>query len=83
MSELLPCPFCGGEASPTGSITYSEHHDARWLDGTRVRKAYFANCISCGVDNKGLIGHQTQDAAIAAWNRRAPSPHHVLREEEQ
>lgn len=71
--DLKPCPFCAGEPSPTGKITYSANHDARWLDGTRVLEAFFVNCVACGVDNRGLLGHQTREAAVTAWNRRAPA----------
>lgn len=74
MTDLEPCPFCGGEASETiGSIRYSDRHEAWWPDGTQIRDAYFVNCLKCGCDNKAMLGHQTEDAAIAAWNTRAPS----------
>lgn len=72
---LLPCPFCGGEASSTGVITYSDRHDAWWSDGSRVKTAYFVNCIQCGCDNKQMLGHQTPAEAITAWNTRThPQP---------
>lgn len=72
--NLSPCPFCGGKASAEGRVTYSEGHEAWWSDGTRIREAFFVNCVSCGCDNKGLTGRQTRDDAIAAWNRRATDP---------
>jgi Lar family restriction alleviation protein len=71
MNELKPCPFCGGEASATGVIRYDAKHQAWFSDGARVLQAFFCSCLSCGIDNKGLLGHQTQEKAIAAWNRRA------------
>lgn len=71
MSDLLPCPFCGGEASAEGVTTYNKHHQAWWEDGTQVLRAYFVNCIKCGVTNQGLLGgRQTRVEAIAAWNTR-------------
>jgi hypothetical protein len=29
------------------------------------------NCVFCGVDNKGVVGHASQEAAAMKWNRRA------------
>lgn len=69
--RLLPCPFCDGSAHPDGVVRYSNDHEAWFKDGTRATEAFFVNCIRCGVSNKGLIGHQTRDDAIAAWNTRA------------
>jgi len=63
----LPCPFCGGEASADGHIAYSPNYDAEWADGTKVRTAYFCNCIRCGVRNGE---HQTKSDALAKWNAR-------------
>ncbi|RWR30484.1 hypothetical protein D2T29_12500 [Sinirhodobacter populi] len=69
---LLPCPFCGGEASPDGCVTYGGNPNAWWADGTPVETAYFCNCIKCGIRNQGIVGgYQTREAAIAAWNTRA------------
>lgn len=71
MSELKPCPFCGGEASADGQVKYHGKHDAFWSDRKRITKAHYVNCMKCGISNRGLLGHRTQAAAIAAWNRRA------------
>ena len=67
---LLACPMCGGEAA-FNRVTYS---------GKMVREQHWGqdtfhgvNCIVCGLDNKGLVGHRTQQAAAAAWNKRAPT----------
>jgi len=67
---LLPCPFCGGEANPNGVARYSKDHEAWFADGTQVREAFFVNCLKCGVSNIGMIGYQTRDKAVAAWNKR-------------
>jgi predicted secreted protein len=72
--ELRPCPFCGGRASATGTIRYDEKHQAWFSDGTRVIRAFFCSCTACGITNTGLLGHQTRDKAIAAWNRRPSLP---------
>jgi hypothetical protein len=70
--ELLPCPFCGGEAHP-GSTTYSRPlDDVWWADGSAVTKTYRINCVSCGgTAGGGLVGgQQTPEKAITAWNTR-------------
>lgn len=56
MSELLPCPFCGGEAKPSGER----------FENTILSWVY---CTSCGA--AGGYRH-TEAEAIAAWNSRAP-----------
>lgn len=60
MSELLPCPFCGGEAN-----TLHRPHviDCRYS-------------VGCNDDEcRGFIGlswlYKTEAEAIAAWNSRA------------
>lgn len=70
---LLPCPFCGGEASDRGLRIWSKAlPDTHWDDGSEITKAYFCNCISCSVTNiVGNVGYPTKAEAIAAWNTRA------------
>lgn len=67
MSELKPCPFCGGDAAP-GTITYSKMmvQDQGWNQDTFHK----VNCIQCGANNLGLIGFTTEMEAIKAWNTR-------------
>jgi hypothetical protein len=74
MSDLLPCPFCGGEASGTGHTRYSRPlANTKWDDGTPITEDFFVNCIRCGISNKTMnVGHRSKAAAIAAWNTRAP-----------
>ena len=59
MSELLPCPFCGGEdVEIDHASTYDVHHP----------DVYEVHCPDCG----GRSGEGwTEDEAIAAWNTRA------------
>ncbi len=62
--ELLPCPFCGGDAYVDGN---DESH-------------FFAGCKTCfcnvgeAYDRSAMPEHMflTADEAIAAWNRRSP-----------
>ena len=61
MSDLLPCPFCGGKAD----IDY----DGSVYDGTHV---YCTECDIRTESYKTKTGSTWDvDAAIAAWNRRA------------
>jgi hypothetical protein len=64
-SELLACPFCGGEAVPTAHLTYS------W---------FAPRCKSCGVTGPAVRIEQGSDPqklrelmnkADALWNTRA------------
>lgn len=74
-ARLLPCPFCGGEASGNGVIRYSSNPNCRWTDtGEEVLEAFYVSCIRCGAKIGGLAagGYQTKGKAIDAWNRRAP-----------
>ena len=59
MSELKPCPFCGGEDLEIDHApTYDVHHS----------DVYELHCPDCG----GRGGEEwTEAEAIAAWNTRA------------
>lgn len=58
MSELLPCPFCGGEAE---LVDFD-------LDSC------FVECRKCRASQPVLWPKSTsRQDAIAAWNRRAPA----------
>lgn len=57
MTELKPCPFCGGEAVLD-----------RLIPITRPLQ-YFVYCKSCAVESAGYPNRQL---AIKAWNTRQP-----------
>ena len=57
MSELLPCPFCGGEAEIC-------HVTQLW----EPRDSYWAKCKNCRING---AHHTTEAEAIEAWNTRA------------
>lgn len=61
MTELKPCPFCGGEAEPKKSHVIAEHQ--YWI----------AYCYSCGART---VPHSSEEGAIEAWNTR-PNPWHT------
>ena len=68
MSELLPCPFCGGE-SAIESIDY--------IGGNEVNEFYIScNNPECGAQPDS-IGMDSMDKAIKAWNtRKEQIPYH-------
>ena len=57
MAELLPCPFCGGEATVSYNTAYGF---IPWCDNS--------NCILNELTN----GYETEAQAIKAWNTRTP-----------
>lgn len=66
---LAPCPFCGGDAA-FGTISYSRGmvKEQGWEQDT----FHSVNCVRCGADIAGPVGHHTKDEAAWHWNRRAP-----------
>ena len=66
MSELLPCPFCGGEAfvndDPTGN-----GGKPHMSGNVGLGRLWSVECDECGAD-AGFW--QDRDVAIAAWNSR-------------
>jgi len=64
MSDLLPCPFCGGAAQ-------------EWPDevgsGGQHALPYYVGCRSCGIYFKDELAEYTDEArasCVAAWNKR-------------
>lgn len=57
MSELKPCPFCGGEAIPCSTGNHF------------ATEKFFVLCGVCEVETPRIA--RTRKEAIAAWNRRA------------
>ena len=60
MSELLPCPFCGGEAQ-------------MGVNKESTVREYFAGCVNCHIRlyKVGYKRFYTETEAISAWNARA------------
>ena len=55
MSELKPCPFCGGEAT------------LRYEPSPGV---YYVHCDTCGSETGNTGLYRKEDKAIDAWNTR-------------
>lgn len=62
MSELKPCPFCGGEAEIKRREFMAINHQT-WYVRCRSNERCYAN--------SQLIDFPTESEAIEAWNRRA------------
>lgn len=71
LTELKPCPFCGGEA-------YLEDHHRAFIRGQTTRVAY-VRCRKCnartgrfelGKHGGGSNSAEAVRLAIEAWNRR-------------
>ncbi len=60
MSELLPCPFCGGEVR----LTY----EGEFLRANPATEEWWANCAECGSGCTDSAKNKAE--AIKAWNTR-------------
>ena len=67
--DLLPCPFCGGQAA-FSTIKYPEKSDTAKLNGQDT--FYGISCVICGGSSLGLIGSWTKETAAERWNKRFP-----------
>ena len=78
MTEIKPCPFCGGDGSGPHRIRYSRPlQDVTWEDGSEITEAFHINCVRCGISNgsHGLCnGYRTPEDAARRWNTRTPDP---------
>lgn len=64
--ELLPCPFCGGEAQPCGPTAKPsdpKEHGGRFFPVVR--------CNKCWAEVMGKDHDESCKSAITAWNTRA------------
>ncbi len=65
MSELKPCPFCGGEAI----IFRTYVKDAEVIENSKFYP--IIRCLECLVQTQP---YKTEAEAITAWNKRAEQP---------
>lgn len=61
MTELKPCPFCGGEA----------RQHAAFACGASDMVGVYVECDGCGACSKTAWGEGAQERSAAAWNSRA------------
>lgn len=73
MADLLPCPFCGGNAELDTRRSYRKIGSGDLDDAVAV---YCLECtadhMACRADHIGLTTNDLVDIVSAAWNRRAP-----------
>lgn len=75
MVELLPCPFCGGEAENDFQQAYRAIQDGRIDHGAAVYCTRCnANMIMCRADHPELSDEQRMAVMVENWNRRAAPP---------
>ena len=55
MEKLMPCPFCGGEAT-------IYHSDSKYGD------FYYVQCIFCKAQSKGVSGHGAEFGSENEFN---------------
>ena len=67
MSDLKPCPFCGGEAE----YRYVSGIRHPWSGVQADALAITVNCIRCGAT---IPSGMSQERVTDAWNRRAVPP---------
>lgn len=60
MTELKPCPFCGGEAKIYETPTKEKYWNIS-------KKSYDILCSECGAS---MVDFLYRDIAISMWNRR-------------
>ena len=58
-SDLLPCPFCGGEA---------ERHDIEALDGEDNAGSSYIECEGCGACTQ--LHFDRKEHLVSSWNER-------------
>ena len=67
MTDLKPCPFCGGEGSAYQVLDYPE----------KIGPRFSVICNGCGASVTTIF--QSEWTAIEAWNRRAERTYHPER----
>ena len=72
--ELLPCPFCGGEASHNGGGG-SRYGRFWWIVGCKTCDIWVSDPEIWDKKNPGMLDPAYPAKwCLAAWNRRTPSP---------
>ena len=68
MSDLKPCPFCGGEAFVNDNPIGTSNETLNMRGGVGLGRLWSVECDECGAD----AGYaQSVEEAIRRWNSRA------------
>ncbi|MFC3163106.1 Lar family restriction alleviation protein [Ciceribacter thiooxidans] len=74
MADLLPCPFCGGEAEQDFQQAYRAMQTGRIDHGAAVYcTGCNANMIMCRGDHPELSDDERMTVMVEDWNRRTPT----------
>lgn len=65
MAELMPCPFCGGEAVETMAFRKDVKNGSTRVSNIRGAKVVCKKCLATSGTK------ETEEKAVEAWNRRA------------
>lgn len=75
MADLLPCPFCGGEAEQDFQQAYRSMQTGRIDHGAAVYcTGCNANMIMCRGDHPELSDEERMAVMVEDWNRRTSAP---------
>lgn len=73
--QLLPCPFCGGDAEADHMQSYRSMSDGRIDHGAAIYcLSCNANMIICRGDHPELSDEERMAIMVENWNRRAAPP---------
>lgn len=78
LPELLPCPFCGGEAESDLSQPFRHYYTGEPLSQPAVYCTVCSAQIAHYPGDVDLSRDETMDLALTAWNTRADSHHRLV-----
>lgn len=77
MTELKPCPFCGGKAEVGRKANFKSSDRLGWEFGVRCKNCHASTpqqhyklAIDMDLSGEIVVVVDEREKAIAAWNRR-------------
>lgn len=72
MTELKPCPFCGGKAERRDDLVVMPiiGSNGAYISAEVVGGGYWIECMQCGVSTKWFDPERDAADVDDAWNRR-------------
>lgn len=79
MSDLKPCPFCGGKMDGYPDYTISFKRDRRKVHGIYYEVCTLhCNRCTCTIQQAGATREEAEKHAYNVWNRRVPEEQQML-----